>query len=165
MEWAIQAVERGRRHRCVLCSAEEAQIHTLRDDRRHVGVGNRGSPGFSTIDQALFQAVKGLFPGNRNRVQVQRLHGDAAKLGARHAVFRAGELLNRCDRVFVFPCQTKLNATQLRMAEEEFQAMHFLKRITQDALRCGRVHEVVLVRARTEHVGVVQHVQVRRTAG
>jgi len=40
--------------------------------------------------------------------------------------------------------------------------VHSFERIAKDALRCRRVHEVILVRTGTEHVGVVQHVQVRR---
>ena len=77
----------------VLGAAEEPQVDALADHRRHVGVGHGRGPGLRTVDQALLQAVEGLFPGDRHRVEVERLHRDAAKLGAGHAVLGAEQLV------------------------------------------------------------------------
>ncbi|MEO1742528.1 MAG: AMP-binding protein, partial [Cyanobacteria bacterium J06629_9] len=47
------------------------------------------------VDQALAQTIKGLFPGDRRRVEVQKLHGDPAKLRACHAVAGAEQFFQR----------------------------------------------------------------------
>mmetsp|Transcript_28538 Transcript_28538/g.53634 ORF Transcript_28538/g.53634 Transcript_28538/m.53634 type:complete len:423 (+) Transcript_28538:971-2239(+) len=165
LQLTTKAVEHAGIHCRMLCAAEEVQVHRLGHNGRHVGICHSRGPCFRTIDQALFQTIKGFFPCHWNRVQVQSSHSDSAQLGARNAVFGAKEVFNRCDRWLVFPCQTQLDPAQFRVAEEELQTVAALIRLAQQRLGFGRVEEVELVRTVTEHVRIVQYVQVWRATG
>ncbi len=150
-----------------VCSVPQKnfRFHRLRDHRRHVGVSHRRGPGLGPVDQALLQAVQGLLPGDRHRVEVQELHGDAAQLGSRDPVLGAEQRLQLGDRGLLLPAEAHLQAAQLTVGEEELQTVPLLQGLAQD-LHAGRaVEEVVLRRPGREDVGVVQHVEVGRAAG
>mmetsp|Transcript_3376 Transcript_3376/g.5862 ORF Transcript_3376/g.5862 Transcript_3376/m.5862 type:complete len:321 (-) Transcript_3376:3-965(-) len=160
LQLPAHAVEKLGVHAGVLGAAEELQVDRLADHGRHVGVGHGRGPSLGAVDKTLTQTVQSFFPRDRRRVEVHQVHRDAAKLRARHPVAGAEKLFQRGHRFALGEGRTHLQAAQFGMAEEEFHSVTLLQRIAQKALRLGRIEEVILIRARTEHVGVIQHVQI-----
>ena len=149
----------------MLGPAEELEIDRLADHRRHVGIGHRRRPCLGPVDQALFEPVQCLFPGHRHRVEIEKLHRDAAKLRAGDAVLGAEEFLELGHGGLFGKVVAQLDAAQFAMREQEFQPVPLFQRLAQDALRFRRIEEMVLRRTAREHIGIIEHVEIGRATG